>query len=477
MRNRESWSKASYRTVACVLLTLAAAGNVVAAPEDRGVRTPRKSWDRNYDAGQERLTLLNRERAVAIDMRISASPSTTAPDLDELVLRLTGQTIEGKRLRMPKSVLEKAEVQMGISFALSDGRRGIYREIWRQRPDGLLGVTGYLAVATEFNEQHAADFKLVRGLGNQLSRGIALIAPDRPRLAVEPETAMASLPTPVAAPTVSPEISVPVPDVAVSVPVPSVAIAVSAPVADTPIPVVIASTPAVSVPVPVVSAPVVVTSPVTPNAVLAPIAQAPIAVPVIAAAAPTVASSAASYPFVATAGAGVPMGQIASILYAPLESSEIFVLFKDGSFHENLPVALEQWNLAGSRSNDPASWGKWKPAEDAGDYEMHYAADDVVTISATKIKPAKTGMVIEGSYVKSNASENSSDEIRFKGDHFEISRLGARDSGTYRVDGYSVILTHDSGKVEHLPFFIVPPEEDEDDPSIWLGDSLHERVE
>jgi hypothetical protein len=502
VRKRAGWLANIFRPSVFALLALAVAGNGAAAPAERVLRTPRKAWERTYDAELDRLTLVNSARGVLIDMRISDDPNGTTPDIEKLVQKLTGQPIQGKRLRMPQKTLEEAEVQMGLSFTLADGRRGMYREIWRQRADGRLGITGYLAIATEFNAQHIADFKLVRGLGNQLARGSVLTASLSPTINIEPEPVIAALPPVVgtSAPPVAPVIVATAPTVAPTVVPPAV---VAPPVAVVP-PIVAAPVVAPSVLAPSVVAAAVVTPPISPTvappvsvaSVLAPpdapavvlpipvpsalphIAPATVpAVPVTIAVAPVVASAASAYPFVTTAGAGVPMGQVASILYAPLESSEVFVLFKDGSFHENLPVALEQWNLAASRSNDPSSWGKWKPAEDAGDFEMQYAADDVVTISATKIKPAKSGMIVEGSYQKSDAQENSSDEVRFAGNRFEISKNGKSDGGTYRIDGYSVIFTHDDGKVEHMPFFVVPPEEDGDDPAIWLGDSLLDRVE
>jgi hypothetical protein len=460
VRKRAGWLATIFRSLGLALLTLVVAGNAVAAPAERVLRTPRKAWDRQYDAELERLTLVNASRVVAIEMRVVDNEPTAPPEINRLIEQLTGQSFQGKRLRWPKKILEGSQVQAGVSFTLPDGRKGMYAEVWRRQPDGRLGIAGYMAIASEYDEKHIADFKIVRGLGNQLSRGAVLNAALRPIIAVEPEPVIAALPSVPAAsaPVVASPAVEPISTAIVGPPVSTVPATVPSPV--------IAAVPA--------------HVPTEASAVIPPVIAIPVAaptVPVTVAVAPAVATTSSTYSFVAAAGTGVPMGQIASILYAPLESSEVFVLFKDGSFHENLPVALEQWNMGASRADDPSSWGKWKPSKEAGDFEMQYAADDVVTISATKIKPAKSGMVLSGSYMKSSADENSSDEIRFSGTRFDISKNGQSLGGTYRVDGYSVILTHDDGKVEHLPFFIVPTEEDGDDPAIWLGDSLLDRVE
>jgi hypothetical protein len=412
MRRRAIWLEKIFWTSGAALLAIAAASPSIAAPREKVIRTPSKSWDRSYDPNQERLTMINAARAEAISMVVSSGPLAKA-DIPSLVMKVTGQSIQGARRRWPQETLDKAEVDYGVSFTLADGRKGMYVEIWRRTRDGRNGITGYLVIATEFDDRHAADFKrIVRASSNQLARGAVLQASLQPSVNGDRAPIIANLPP-------------------VSSPAP-----------------VIAAGPAVSTSV-TSSAPVVV---------------------------PAAVSAATTYPFIAAAGAGVSVNQIANVLYAPLESSEVFVLFKDGSFHENLPVALEQWNMAASRSKDPGSWGKWKAAEDAGDFEMQYSTDDVVTISATKIKPAKGGMLIDGSFAKATAAADNEDTVRFAGNRFEIVRNGTKDGGTYRVDGYSIVLTHDDGRIEHQPFFIVPPEEADDEPSIWLGDSLLERV-
>jgi hypothetical protein len=435
--------KALWAGIALTLIGLSTTAPALAERREKLLRTPRTGWLRSNDLDAQRVTLISTSRAVAIEMRIGSNlPDET--DVKRLVERLSGQSVYKVKGRWPKTVLEQAEVQMGISFSLADGRKGFYAAIWRKRTDGQLGITGYMTIATEYSEENIADFKRVRSYGNQLARGSVLFASEAPL--VEPATVPST--------------------------VPSTVIAASQPViapAATPVPAMAAAT----------KAPVGTTQPV-----LVPVAPAPVLSPVPSASAvPAATSAAAAVPAVAAAASivanekGVSLSEVASLLYAPLESSEVFVLFKDGSFHENLPVALEQWNLSTSRSTDPASWGKWKPSKDDGDFELKYAEDDIVTISAKRVKPAKNGMQLDGAYGLENEQGDITGEVRFTGNRFDLTGKGGKQSGTYRITGYSIILTHDSGLEEHRPFFIVPPEDEEEEPSIWFGSNVYIALE
>jgi hypothetical protein len=439
------------------------------------LRTPRKSWQKLADTEAQRITLVNTSRAAAIDMRVNDSlPDDT--DVQRLVQQLTGQDSYKVRGRWPQKILDQTNVQMGVSITLSDGRKGFYAAIWRKRPDGMFGITGYMTIATEYSDENIADFKLVRSLGNQLARGSALFARNEPEIAAPipepvagPVPVIAQAPPVLMPPTSAPDSPV-IPET-----VPAIATADS-----------IGSSPAAIPPAPAVVAPTAELPAASPTIDLAQTVAAvsatvqtagPVSVPTAPVAVPVVATvSASAYPFIAAAGAGVQLGQIATLLYAPLESSEVFVLFKDGSFHENLPVALEQWNFSASRAQDPDSWGKWKPAEDAGDYEMKYAEDDIVTISAMRIKPPKTGLQLQGSYGIMRENGDISSEISFVGNKFEMTIKNITIAGTYRIEGYSVILIHANGQVEHKPFFILPAEEADEEPAIWLGDRRYERI-
>ena len=467
MRVGENRGKANCR-VLCMALLLCGA-SIVATPasasaSEQVLRTPVKKWQRELSEDQTHVTLVNTGRVAAVDLRIDDALPNDG-DVQRLVNRLSGQSSYKVRGKWPADVLKQVDVQMGVSITLPDGRKGMFAAIWRKRPDGRYGVASYMAIANAYSDENITDFKLVRSLGNQLARG-AILAPSLIPVTPQPPVIIAStqpLAVPAAPPVVAqaPIIAV-VPDIA-AVPIVAPAVRVVAAPVIAPAPVVPA---AVAVSVPTLTPP-------TATVAAAPQVTAP--PPIVA---PALSISTRNYPFAGAAGTGVPLTQIATLLYAPLESSEVFVLFKDGSFHEDLPVALEEWNAGASRRADPASWGQWKNSEEPGEFELSYAADDVVTISATKIKPAKSGMVLVGSYaVEGQNGAAIGEQIEFTGNKFVLRRQGQETSGIYRVENYSVILNYEDGRIEHRPFFVVPPEEDDDDPSIWLGDQLRVRIE
>jgi hypothetical protein len=466
----KNWQRSCTIPAAALMLGIFATG--ADAATEKVIRVPTQTWHTELSENQSRLTMVNKTRVAAIEMRIGDRLPDDS-DIRKLVERLTGQSSYRVRGRWPQATLTETSVQLGVSIAMSDGRKGMFAAIWKRRTDGRYGMVSYLAIATEYSAQNIADFDMVRSMGNQLKRGAVLVR--SPQLVSAPVAIAAATPAAPLTPTTSaavvsgPAIVSPLP---VGTAAPPVIIAASLPPPS--LPVVIP----VPIPAPVVP-PVAVAVPPVPiiTPVIAPVAS-PVVLPAAVAIPVPAVIAAHGYPFVAAAGAGVSLNQIASLLYAPFESSEVFVLFKDGSFHENLPVALEEWNAGASRRGDPSSWGKWKNAEEADEFELAYAEDDVVTIAARKIKPAKAGMVLEGSYGIENGTESpNAEQVEFTGNRFEITRKGAVLKGGYRIDGYSLILNFDDGRSEHRPFFVVPPEEDGDDPSIWLGDALHVRVD
>jgi hypothetical protein len=432
VRKRKGILKATSGSLLLALLCLASAAPLIAARGEKVLRTPRKSWDRQEDKEAGRIILVNNQRLTAIDIYIGNTLPNKA-DVNRLAKTLLGQSDYTLRGPWSQEMRDQAEVNFGYSVSLPDGRKGFYAAVWKQRSDGRYNVTGYMAIVTEYTAANNADFEMVRSYGNQLSRGAVLFA-TLPAV-VEPE----KKPSVIAAGPILPV------DASVSKAAVSTA---EAPISSA------IGTDTVNISAAAVSAP----SPAPAAVVAAPAAMA-------------------AYPFMVSAGSGVLVKQISSLLYTPLESSEVFVLFKDGSFHENIPVALEQWNVAAAREGDPSSWGSWKAAKDEGDFELKYAEDDIVTIRGVKIKPAKAGLQLQGTYGVEQDDGLITDEIRFAGNRFEMDLGDATKGGTYKVDGYSIILTHDDGRVEHLPFFIAPIEEAGDEPSLWLGDSLRDRID
>ncbi len=418
-------------------LTIAPLSSVMAA---KVVRTPKKIWIRELADAGERLILRHDQRVVLIDMQILDTPPDDA-NIQELVTKLTGET--GYRLigHWPKDVLAEADVQIGLSMATSSGRRGVYTAVWRKRGDGKYAVSAYVAFDMKDRADNIADFNLVRSLTNQMRRGAFLRRPDTAPILYASSVAVPELSS------VQPE------DIAVT-----------------------ASAAPLDIDVKTDTAPAAVAEPV--DALGASVA-AVVAENLGTRPANVALISRNSYPYMAEQGSGVAPNQVAAIVYAPLESSEVFVLFKDGTFHENLPVALEDWNIGASRKGDPDSWGKWKRGSEDGEYELRYSADDIVTIAGNKVTPASSNQQLAGEYAieGEDGKTLNEDSIIFAGGKFKLTQKGTESQGSYTVQSYTITLTFDDGRTEHRPFFAIPGDDSGDNASIWFGDELRTKVE
>ncbi len=459
---------------------------ITATPSQaRPVKTPRVDWTRNDAPDRPTTMLRHNARRAAILMTIENG--TPGP---EMIDRLIASVSDNQSYKLTREwsgeQLERAQVQRGFSFVLDNGQRGVFAIVWRPTRDGKVSAAAYATTDLTTPAKSQADFLLVRSFSNQLRRGATpgqqaitdgIVAPTLALVPPPPQPPVSNAPVIAVAPP-SPAITpAPVQAVPQVVVAPSAAEAMIVQSAMTPaMPPVkeLAVAPPVipSIPAPSMAAP--------PSVAAIPVPVAtPKAVPAPAIAAPKVAPS---YPFTASPGAvaGAKPSQISAIIYAPLEFSEIYVLFKDGSFHENLPVALEDWNVGASKKSDPDSWGKWSKTTAATDYELRYAADDKVTITGAKVAPAAPGLVLNGTYATESAklgdasarAKQQSNTISFSGTKFTQNSAAGQISGQYRVDGYTIILTQEDGRATRLPFFIIPPEEGETDELIWLGNEV-----
>jgi hypothetical protein len=420
----------------------AAAGLLLAAMplHARPVKTPRKSWAREDAPDGQSLQLRNTARRALIELGVGNGPLSGA-DHDRIIKSIVGEGGYVVTRRWSREALDAAGVQIGFSFNVPGGQRGAYAAMWRKRKDGKITSAAYVIANLVDRQASANDFLLVRSLSNQLRRGASpgQEAMRPPQLAIAPPPI--APPSPVVVP-------VPVPPQLVIPPL-------AAPVAGA-LPVVLpAPVPAIAPP------PLPATTP--PSALIVPPSM-----------------SQGRYAYTAAPGAGVKLGQVAGILYAPLEFSEVYVLFKDGSFHESLPVALEEWNVAAAKKGDPESWGKWKNASTKGEFEMHYGEGDTISIAAARIAPAPAGALLQGTYalqITDRSGEvRTGNGITFAGDRFKTvsagGQSGGQTEGRYHIADYTLTLNHDDGRVEQRPYFSVPPEEGDDEPAIWFGDEL-----
>ncbi len=414
------------------------------AVEAKPLRTPRAGWVRTNMADHPTSTLVNSAQTAIIRASLQAQPPGN-DDIAQLLLALTGQESFTIRSELPRDALAEAGMQRGFSFVLPNGKRGIYLAIWGKRRDGQIAVSAYATTDVSVRERYLGEFQLAQSLSNQVRRGAL---PGVPAVARQPVLLAAALPV----------------DAAMAVPAP------------------LPSVPPATAPEPVATAPIIVPS------AAAVAAQPPLAAsgndpaPTPGLSPPATQAIGLPAPIAVAAkpplppGTGVPIGQLAAILYAPLESSSVFVLFKDGSFHETLPMALEDWNAAGSRRSDTDNWGKWKKAKDDGEYEMQYGPDDVVTIAAARVPPAAKGVALDGRYIldtdEAAPDLSANNAIEFTGDRFRMAEASAVKSGDYAISNYTIELRFDDGQTRRLPFFTIPAEEPDDEPGIWIGDAL-----
>jgi hypothetical protein len=470
----------------------------------RPIKTPRVDWARDDAQGKPTTILRNTKRRASILLSIedNTPESTTINALIDTVA--SGQKHRLVR-EWSQEQLDRASVQRGFSFVLDNGQRGVFAIVWRKTRDGKISSAAYATTDLTQPATSQADFLMVRSFSNQLRRGampgrpvmvdaitipeIALVPPPpKPPVAVDvpdqtsPSAAEAMIvQTALSGPQVT--VTAAVSPTAATVPIPSQPpiispvtpkiAAVTAPVAEP----VIAPTAALPSTIDLTPAKIAV----TPKAITDPL---PTAVPAVQNIARPLARP--SYPYTATPGAsvGAKPTQISAIIYTPLEFSEVYVLFKDGSFHENIPVALEDWNIGASRKGDPDSWGKWSKKGSETDYELRYSADDSVTITGTKIAPTPSSFTLNGTFAPDEPTQTTvaakagpRSTIAFQGNRFTRPTPNGNVAGAYQISGYTMTLKHDSGEEEHLPFFVIPPEDGDTDSLIWLGNAVQVKQE
>jgi hypothetical protein len=433
------------------------------------MKTPSSGWER-FDIEQGDTSTDIRRMGYPIYIRSTVVDSEPGEEEIALIVkRATGSDQYVVKSLVPLETLKEAELSLGMSIKTGTGKTAIYYSLIRKRKDGRFAVTSMLTMhlalvsenekqREEKREENATQLKLLKPLNNQLVRGAIAGYFVKPRIeyaAVEPASDVLF-----SEPTATEEKTKPADANKGSINLAKKSEPAPLPGTGTVLPSSTATNTALTLPK---------TSPTNT---------------------PSVGTS-YRYPFMVKDNNGVGLSQVSAIIYAPLEFSEVYVLFKDGSFHENMPVALEDWDVGASRKGDPESWGKWKPAkksEGGGlDFDLRYAGEeDVVKINGTKINPVSPGTVLEGTYVVdapnsgSGAGQKSDrNAITFTGDRFAFvdKSLG---EGTYEVQGYTITLTYANGRAEHRPFFLVPKDEDEDEDeqeqAIWFGDEIKVKV-
>ena len=229
------------------------------------------------------------------------------------------------------------------------------------------------------------------------------------------------------------------------------------------------------------------------------------------------------YKYVTAPGKGVPMSRIEAVVHhydvemysagvngmGSNVTDEAYLLLKDGTIHDGLPVAPDQLDVSLSRRREPEKWGHWR--KEGNKYLVAWAdkPGQYKPLPGKKVLPGAPGTGLQGRWGtgSSEASIAGSSyrlwgvtftrDGRFKKDNrggttngtfmqqggqmainstyddegsvtsatnSNIAVMRKRRSnpngdkeGTYSINGYSLTLNYDNGSVARLPFFFGDP--------------------
>lgn len=233
------------------------------------------------------------------------------------------------------------------------------------------------------------------------------------------------------------------------------------------------------------------------------------------------------YQWVTQPGKGVPDAQIEAVVQHYDEwlsvgwrglldhnvKDDVYLLLKNGRIHKGLRVPPDQLDVSRSRQNEPQTWGRWRPL--AGKYEVSWSGEAWKPLPGQKVRPGKPQTRLHGHYgtgtSRSSALGGSyalwgvafSKNGRFKKDrrggssvsvgtgesatnvHTGYDDEGSFSSasgsnfavgsnkkanpngdheGAYAINGYTLTLRYDNGRVARLPFFF----RDAERSSLWF---------
>lgn len=224
-----------------------------------------------------------------------------------------------------------------------------------------------------------------------------------------------------------------------------------------------------------------------------------------------VAAEAKRFKFATAPGKGVQNAQIAALVndyqvrFDGMSSditNDIYLLLRDGTVYQGLPVPPDQLDIVRSRANEPKNWGKWR-AKGAG-YEVSWNGKPYERLPGEKAVPAPVGTKLSGRFgaVRSSSfgfggsysfwgatftpggrfkkdgrggsSTNTSgiegiptvttgyDEggsaVSGQSDGVGFSSVKKRNpnganEGEYSTNGYEITLRFDNGRIARMPFF------------------------
>ncbi len=221
------------------------------------------------------------------------------------------------------------------------------------------------------------------------------------------------------------------------------------------------------------------------------------------------------YKYVTAPGKGIPMAQIAGVFHhydvqttafsGMTVQDESYLLLKDGTVHDGLPVSPDEMDAALSRRREPEKWGRWrrdgtKILASWPDRPNHFEA--LIGNMAVAGTPGERlsgrygagstsgSSLLGGSYrlwgvtftrdgrfLKDSRGGASSGSLGETMNDFSVNstydddgsvtsfsspgavgyaknkKRGSSRAGTYTINGYTLTLHYDSGKTARLPFF------------------------
>lgn len=226
------------------------------------------------------------------------------------------------------------------------------------------------------------------------------------------------------------------------------------------------------------------------------------------------------YKYVTAPGRGVQAAQIAGILYSQTyilgqgdAKNEIYLLLKDGTIHDGLPVPPDELDVSLSRRREPEHWGRWRRQGIQYTVAWPDQPNHFEPLKGKAALPAKAGeqlagrfgtgsttgsMIMGGSYhlwgvtftpgarfLKDSSGGASSGSLGQTMNDFSVSttyddsgsttsfsspaavgyagrkKPAGHRGGTYSLSGYTLTLRYDDGRVERVPFFFTDAKHDE----------------
>lgn len=228
-------------------------------------------------------------------------------------------------------------------------------------------------------------------------------------------------------------------------------------------------------------------------------------------------------------GKGIALSQIALVLHdsrlvsngmSTFIRADEYLLLRDGTVHRGFSVPPDELDLSKSRRGEPENWGKWR--RKGADFEVSWQGKAWETLGGEAVQPGAAGTRLAGRFGAGSGSSGAGmSSYGFWGVTFDASGRFRKDSrggtssgtsagaqsagvptisitrddngstatasvpgatvtsqtrknpngnneGTYQINGYTLSLRYDNGRVVRQPFFFYGAKRQ----GVWFEDSL-----